>query len=148
MAKETIVVEALGKWGPKVNGTYYSFSPKCKEADKGKLVPGGTFDVEVFTAESGKKYINAVGEMAQKQLTGSDIVKLVQKPVFTSEKKVYTKKSDEMSKEEWAAKDVRISRQGLIQACIQAVAPLVALENVFTEAEKLANQALEYVNRK
>ncbi len=53
-----------------------------------------------------------------------------------------------MSKEEWAAKDVRISRQGLIQAAVHALGPVVGLETLFEEAEKLANQMLEYVNRK
>jgi hypothetical protein len=61
----------------------------------------------------------------------------------------FTKKEDNsMSKEEWASKDLRISRQGVIQAAVQAVAPIVALEEVYNEAEKLANQMLKFVNTK
>ena len=52
-----------------------------------------------------------------------------------------------MSREDWDKKDKRIARAGVIQAAVQAVAPLVALEAVFTEAEKLANQMLEYTRR-
>ncbi len=60
----------------------------------------------------------------------------------------YAPKSDTMSKEEWASKDLRISRQGVIQAAVQAVAPLVSLELLYPEAEKLALQMLDFVNQK
>ena len=149
MSKETVVIESLGKWGPKIGGTYYSFSKKISDSDKGKLVPGGTFDVDVWTAESGKKYINSV--------TGSAVIAppivapvFAKTPVAKSEvaKLVKAVKDDAMSRADWDNKDRRISRQGVIQAAVQAVSPLVALEQVYPEAEKLAEAMLEFVNRK
>lgn len=141
MNVETIVVEANGKFGPKVDGKYYSFS-KFYKGEK-ELVIGQPISVDVFTSESGKKYINAVlpaGETAPKIVAPAFNKTPTVKPLA---------KSDGMSKEEWAAKDVRISRQGVIQAAVQAVAPMVnTVDTLYVEAEKLADKMLGYVNEK
>lgn len=55
---ETIVVEKNGKYGPMVGGVYYSFSKFYKG---NKVFPeGSSLDVDVYTSDSGKKYINSV----------------------------------------------------------------------------------------
>lgn len=66
---------------------------------------------------------------------------------FTPRKTFVPKADNGLSKEEWAQKDVRISRQGLIQAAVQALAHLHTPPKLFDEAAKLADQMLEYVRR-
>lgn len=58
-----------------------------------------------------------------------------------------------MSKADWASKDRRISRQGLIQSTLISVSHLVAAgvlpkEEMFKAAEILANKALAFVEEK
>lgn len=135
--KETVKVESLGKWGPKINGEYYSWSKNIKDVDKGRVVPGGTFDLDIYVADSGKKYINAV-----KGSTEVLIKPTVVKPVDVYIKPAVTRaeaKSDAMSKDEWAAKDRRISRQGVIQVAVQ-------VESDFDKAVLLAEKMLGFVN--
>lgn len=61
--KETIVVEGLGKYGPKVSGKFYNLSKKSGLELK-HFTPGHTYDVIVYTSASGTKYINQlVGEV-------------------------------------------------------------------------------------
>ena len=130
MSKETVVIESLGKWGPKINGEYYSFSKKIQESDKGKLVPGGTFDLDIWTAESGKKYINSVVGTVS---TGTPkVVVAMRKEIDAlskanaeSFKKSVTPKaasSETMTKAEWSAKD----RSQLIGGLSHDAATLVA----------------------
>lgn len=139
--KETVQVASLGKWGPKVGSEYYSWSKNIKETDKGKVVPGGTYDMELYIADSGKRYINSVtvnGNVAPVKLKVNvehpTIQETVQRAIKTT-----IKKSDEMSKEEWAAKDRRISRQGCIQVAVQ-------VESDFDKAVELAEKMLSFVN--
>ena len=58
-----------------------------------------------------------------------------------------------MSKAEWHDKDVRISRQGLFQACLQSVGLLQlntgnTLEDYLKLVEQAAERGLEFVNRR
>jgi len=70
--------------------------------------------------------------------------------------KTFVKKaasSETMSKADWHDKDVRISRQGLFQACLQSVGLLQlntgnTLEDYLKLVEQAADRGLEYVNRK
>jgi len=60
--------------------------------------------------------------------------------------------SDTMSKAEWASKDVRISRQGLFQACLQSVGLLQlntgnTLEDYLKLVEQAAERGLQFVNK-
>ena len=155
--KEIIKVQELTKYGVKVNDEYYNWSKQCK--DQGSVVPGGEYDVTVYVADSGKKYINSVDSKSfvepKKEAPKAEAPKVSDKSVDVERAVKFTPKFEKteapsatMSKGEWAAKDTRISRQGVIQAAVQAVAPLVALEKVFEEADKLATQMLEFVNRR
>ncbi len=147
--KEQVTVQELSKYGFKAGGEYYNWSKNIKEEDKGKVVPGASFDMDIYIADSGKKYVNAVNG----SLTGSAVPTV--EPKFNAPKTaaVYTGRkagsdSDTMSKAEWAAKDQRISRQGVIQAAVQALAPVVAPEKLLEEAVNLADGMLAYVNPK
>jgi len=151
VTKEKIAVKQLSKYGfQNEQGVYVNWGKalqedKSRAGEIGKVVPGLTFEMDIYTAASGKQYVNRVGEQI-----GAPAKKPVSvTPSATPKATTFVaSKSSEMSKDEWAAKDLRISRQGVIQAAVQAVAPLVALEHVFEEADKLATQMLEFVHRK
>lgn len=152
MSTTTVVkvkVQELTKYGFKANDRYVGLSKNLSEADKTKLVPGAEFEAEVYIADSGKEYLNKILVMS----TSSDSVKVQpagnQAGVDTERAKKFTpkfeKKSDisisaGLSKDEWAAKDRRISRQGCIQVAVQ-------VQSNFEEAVKLAEQMLEFVNQ-
>jgi len=146
--KEKVTVAELSKYGFKAGGEYYNWSKNIKEEDKGKIVPGASFDMDIYVADSGKKYVNAVNGM----LSPGEAPAVA--PKFNAPRTASTPKyegrkaavSDSMSKEEWAAKDRRISRQGCIQAAVQALAPTLASDVLFDAASKLADQMLVYVN--
>ncbi len=146
--KEKVTVQELSKYGFKAGGEYYNWSKNIKEEDKGKIVPGASFDMDIYIADSGKKYVNAVNGM----LEAGSVPKV--EPKFNAPKTasaVYTGRkagsdSDTMSKAEWAAKDQRISRQGVIQAAVQALAPVVAPELLLGKACELADGMLSYVH--
>ena len=58
----------------------------------------------------------------------------------------FEKKKDEaMTRADWDAKDLRISKQGAVQAAVIALAPVVSLEMLPEEAIKLATKMLEFV---
>jgi hypothetical protein len=90
--------------------------------------------VDIFTTEKGNRYINEILEGA----VAVDLPK-VKKAVAAP---VVAKAVDNtMSKDEWAAKDQRISRQGVIQVAVQVTGN-------FEEAVLLADKMLAYVNQR
>jgi hypothetical protein len=129
MSMETIVVEKNGKFGPMVDGKYYSFSKFYK--GRKEFAEGEKLTVDVYTADSGKKYINS--------LSGDAATVAPVKKAFVPTVKAAPAKSDVMSKDEWAAKDQRISRQGVIQVAVQVTSS-------FDDAVILADKMLGYVN--
>jgi len=131
MEKVNGLVQAVGtqfNGSVKVNDKWYSFSKGVKNTAKAG-------DSVVLTLKEwefeGKKGLNisAVDVVAAKPAEATPVVE----KSFTPAPKA------EMSKDEWAAKDRRISRQGLIQVCLQ-------VSSNFDKAVELANKALEYVN--
>lgn len=147
--KQTVTIGELSKWGPKVGDEYFSFSKKIKEADKARIVPGAVLELDLYVADSGKKYINSVlGNSFA--LEAPKLVAPVFKdtPVAKPIKAAASKKSEEMTRADWDAKDLRISRQGVIQAAVQAVAGFSTQEDLYKNAEELANKMLAFVNHK
>lgn len=152
MAQNTVVkvkVEELTKYGFKANGHYVNYSKNLSEADKAKVVPGAELEAEYYVADSGKEYLNKV--LAQNLGVVVSVADTAPK-VDTERAKKFTPKFEKkaaldntMSKEEWAAKDQRISRQGVIQAAVIALAPVVSLEQLSVEAIKLAETMLTFV---
>lgn len=116
----------------KIGNDYYSFA-------RGVNNPCHVGDMVTLTLEpwesNGKNGFNIVGV---------DILaiphKSTQKEVSDKHLEKVVGKANEMSKEDWAAKDRRISRQGVIQIAVQ-VAP------TFEKAVELADRMLEYVNK-
>jgi len=132
----TVVVEELSKYGFKANGEYINYSKKFSESDKAKVVPGATFEAELFVSDGGKAYLNKI-------LAG--VIPVTQSAPVKTEKTVTVKHEfkpkktdDSMSKEEWNQKDKRISRQGIIQVAVQVA-------GTFEDAVELANKMLKFV---
>ena len=154
MAQTTVVkvkIQELTKYGFKANDRYVGLSKNLSEADKTKLVPGAELEAEFYIADSGKEYLNKIvgqtmpSTQPKGAATPSTAVDVERAKRFTPK---FTKKKtpdNSMSKEEWAAKDQRISRQGVIQAAVIALAPVVSLDILPEEAKKLATSMLEFV---
>jgi hypothetical protein len=144
--KELVKVDELSKFGFKVGQEYVNYSKQLSESDKAKVVPGVSFEAEMYVADSGKRYLNKV-------LTTVATNKPIEtKPLpvglKVERKEVKSIVSEVMSKQDWADKDVRISRQGCIQAAVRAVATFSTQDELFNNAVQLANQMLEFVNGK
>jgi hypothetical protein len=155
-----VTVEELSKYGFKANGKYVGLSKQLSDADKARIVPGASFEAEYYVADSGKEYLNKIvgigSSVPQVSAKPVEQSKAATTPVVDTERtKKFTPKfakketaatSAGLTKEEWANKDQRISRQGVIQAAVIALAPVVSLEQLPEEAMKLATKMLEFVN--
>jgi len=147
-----VKVEELTKYGFKANGRYVNYSKQFNESDKANIVPGVEFEAEYYIANSGKEYLNKILSFNTSQKTKTVTAPVVEAKPDTARAKHFTPKfnkekapDNSMSKEEWAAKDQRISRQGVIQAAVIALAPVVSLEVLPIEAVSLAIEMLKFV---
>lgn len=129
-----VTVEAISKYGILHDGKWINFGDGGKF--KGEMfVKGAQYELET---EPGKK-----GGLVMVKVTP-----VSGKPVPAA---THGRRSADngLSKEEWHDKDVRISRQGVIQAAVIALGPSsTSEESLFVAAEGLANKMLEFVNRK
>jgi hypothetical protein len=165
MSKREIVnvsVVDLTKYGFKDAAGYVSWSKDISENDKAAVVPGAIFEAEYYVSDKGTRYLNKIVKRTDKvdAPRTAAVSSEAPKPDVERAKKVdddrarrftpkYEKKGavdNTMSKEEWAAKDQRISRQGVIQAAVIALAPVVALDKLEEEAVKMATAMLAFVN--
>jgi len=160
-----LTVQELTKFGFKAEGRYINWSKNLDEKAKIPVVPGRTFQFELYVADSSKEYVNKVLQMIEiadvpyerqnapktdvKTETKADIArarKYTPKETMTVATSVIADKP--MTRTDWDAKDRRISRQGMLQACLQAVSPMYSDVNaLFEAASELADKGLEYVNR-
>jgi hypothetical protein len=109
---ERITVERIGTdYNGSVlsGGVWYPITSKAK-VNSEKLGPsyfekGKSYNVEIYVSEKGKKYISGVVESAPPVVSAS----------------VKSEDDDRMSKDDWTAKDKRISKQGLIQSFSDSV---------------------------
>jgi hypothetical protein len=141
---EKIQVSELSKFGFKVGDEYINYSKQLNDSDRALVVPGASFEAELYVADSGKRYLNKI--VSKTSHVEAPTKAAVSK---TSTTPKVTPKSDEaMTRADWDAKDRRISRQGVIQAAVQAVAGFSTMEDVFDNATLLAAQMLKFVNEK
>lgn len=141
--REVLKITGLGKWGPKVGDEYLSWSKNIKDADKGKVVPGGEYECELYIADSGKRYINSVKGVSLPSIaTGNSKMPSLPKPEVKAEVKpgvhAAAKLSDAMTRTDWELKDKRIGRAGVIQVAVQVSAN-------FDDAVELANKMLKFI---
>lgn len=155
-------VEELTKYGYKADGQFVGLSKLLSDADRARLVPGAEFEAEYYVSDGGKQYLNKIIKMADdlgnaahpsnKDKTRAELmnekygVNKIVTSVDTARAKRFTPKftkdkavDNSMSKDEWAAKDRRISRQGCIQIAVQ-------VESKWETAVALAEKMLEFVN--
>ena len=139
--KEVVTVDELSKFGFKSEGVYYNWSKKCPDDQKASVVPGRKFEMEIYVADSGKKYCNKILQPVP-GIADS-------KPVPLPRLAPPSPSADApMTRSDWEAKDQRISRAGVIQAAVRAVGPVVPIEEIFPTAKALAEQMLAFVNEK
>lgn len=152
-------VKQLSKFGFMAEGFDKGLYFSKQFKDQAKVVPGAVLQAELYIADSGSTYLNKIlsaaladgDSLTAKAIKPSvdteraeKVVAAVFKPKFQKKEEI----SSGLSKEEWAQKDVRISRQGCIQAAVHALGPVMTGAELFKEAAKLADQMLEYVNKK
>ena len=151
-----VKVEKLTKFGYADEKGYVSYSKNMSDSDKALVVPGASFEAEIYTADSGARYLNKIVARAahvDAPKAQANTVK-VEKPITalksvnTPEVKPIAKAVADvpMTRVDWDNKDARISRQGAIQAAVRAVASFSTQEDVFNNAVLLATQMLEFVN--
>lgn len=134
MSLETIVPTANGKFGPKVGDIFYSFS-KFFKGDK-QLEVGTPVSVDVFTSDSGKKYINAiVGAVLNNEVPKTPVKKSV----------VVAAKSETMSKADWSAKDRSQLVGGRSHDAVELVNVSLVTGTSLEDVLKLYQEALEGV---
>lgn len=143
--KETVVVEAVTKYGIKANGVFYNLSPRLKEAGKepGDFVQGETYALEVWTGPKGGKSINAfkqVGGTAIDKQAFEENTKVTTlpslpptslpttkapggvPPVAPAKKKEKGVDSEKMTKADWANKDRSIELQAILKSVLESPA--------------------------
>lgn len=135
-----LTVQAISKYGVLHEDKWFNMGPGLKPE---MFVKGVSYEVETEQGSRGVLLLKAT------PLAGEAPKPVAAQAAFKKSFTSRAKPSDGLSKEEWASKDLRISRQGVIQAAVQAMAPLVANRaELFPEAEKLAVLMLEFVNKK
>ena len=155
MASTTVMkvkVQELTKFGFKANDKYVGYSPKMPEKDKALVVPGRTLEVEMYVADSGKEYVNKV--LSEKGVMGTTVFRpseqhtknvTLPKNIFDQTTEVIDKP---MTRTDWDAKDVRISRQGAIQAAYRVAAQISPETKLKATAFRIADEMIEYVKGK
>jgi hypothetical protein len=128
---ETIVVEMNGKFGPKVGGVFYSFG-KFFKGDK-QLPIGVPISVDVYVADSGKKYIN--------RLEGS--VAVSEAPITVSHTPPPFKPLNQVT--DWAAKDRSQLVGGRSHDAAELVNTALVTGTPLEEVLKLYKEALQAI---
>ena len=139
-----VSVKAKSAYGvlPVEEGAKWINADKEKEgmAALHAIVAGNTYELDkdnFFTSAT------LVGELKKQTFNGGNGKKGSWKKGYIS-----SKPADNMSKAEWAAKDVRISRQGVVQSAVKAISSMGTDPNVsFDVVKELSDKMLEYVNK-
>lgn len=167
---ELIKVTGISPYSVFSGTNRYSFN---KGVDSAMFVKGHTYSVSINIGKNGGKYINRVdSDLGELNLNGAPegvatpldaaVNQMPATPVAVNTqaaKPAYVKKAwaprkaaatdSGLSKEEWADKDQRIKRSGLIQAAVGAVATHVtSLDQLGPEAIKLAEVMQVWVDNK
>ncbi len=137
--KETVKVDELSKFGFKMGQEYINYSKQLSETDKANVVPGVSFEAELYVADSGKRYLNKILAQASRSGVAKPVkspVSEVTKAVKSEEKAIVKAVADApMTKAEWSAKD----RSQLIGGLSHDAAELVAAMLPMQPAESISS---------
>lgn len=156
--KVSITVERIGKFGVMSGGVWYNLSSKSglKVSD---FSPKTTYDILVYTSDSGKKYINQIVGTVTTSVTPSagntGLVIPVEKPgddkllaVLKEEAKKPVKVTG--GEVDWDKKNAQIRAQGTIQAAVSSPALQMFAANYdewIALVEKTAKFELDFINK-
>lgn len=80
--KEVVKVKALSRYGFQIeDGSYVNWGKFVKEEDKGKVVPGGSYEMELYISDKGSKNVNKVGEQVGTIPVPSEATRVAQSAV-------------------------------------------------------------------
>jgi len=132
--KETVTIDSLGKWGPKIGGAFYSYSKNFK--DQAKVVPGATLEIETWISDSGKKYVNKV--LGTKEIAAAAPAKAAKAPA---------PKADAFKPRDFDAEARGKTRCALFEAALQSPAlnGMTDVGEIVEMVTKLSNAGFAYV---
>lgn len=127
MAIETIKVKQLAKFSVVTeSGEYINWHKEIKDSDKGKVIPGGVYSVEVErNPESNKGYIKAVVSPTNTTIAAATAPTFVALPPVVDIKQLISAKPAEV-KTDWATKDRSQLIGGLSHDAAELAAAAVA----------------------
>ncbi len=129
-------VESIGKFGFVADGKKYRYDEVS--INRASIVPGAEVEFNTVGQDMVAMAPSGAVALANDLITAAVDTERARK--FTPKYvKVEETKSAGMSKDEWAQKDRRISRQGCIQVAVQVMSD-------FEAAKELAEKMLEFVN--
>jgi hypothetical protein len=157
--KTTITVERIGKFGVMSGGVWFNLSSKSglKISD---FSPMTSYDVLVYTSDSGKKYINqivgtgTIAPVSDKVVSTKNETSVAFKPgddkllaVLKEEAKRPVKITGEV---DWDKKNAQIRAQGTVQAAVQSPALQMFAANYdewIALVEKVSLYQLDFIKR-
>ncbi len=130
-----VEIKALTKYGfQDGTGAYVGWSKNFKEADKGQVVPGRKFSVEMYIADSGKQYVNKILRALEASVTPPIVA-----PVFaktpTAKPLAKAPVSETMTKADWNNKDRSQLIGGLSHDSATLVAAMLAMRPIENTSE-------------
>jgi hypothetical protein len=155
--KESIVVAFPGKYGPNVNGVFYSIDPRSGVKPE-QFEKGRAYDITFWTSKTGKKYINQiVGEggaiinSAPAESISAQVVKETIEIIkeLPGDDKILVDKPHIKKEVDWDKKTAQIQAQGCIQAAVQSPGLQLLLitdyKGYWENVERLAKDMLQFV---
>jgi hypothetical protein len=140
-----VQVEKLTKFGYADSEGYVSYSKNLSDSDRALVVPGASFEAELYTAPSGARYLNKIVARAahvsapKAELVGAQTStdSPLNKVVDTERAKKFTPKftkkaddADKMTKADWNAKDRNMMIGGRSHDAAVIVAAMVNVRSL------------------
>lgn len=140
-----VQVEKLTKYGYADSEGYVSYSKNLTDHDKALVVPGASFEAELYTAPSGSRYLNKIvarsahvaAPKAVESQAAAATVDVERAKKFTPKFTKVTAVDNSMSKADWANKDRNMMIGGRSHDAAVIVASMLAVSNFPTTEDVL-----------